>query len=318
MNRTVTLWVVCALFLAATQACERASTGGSAPPPKPAAPAPAEQPSVVPSVAASTDGMVLIKGATFLMGTDDAFPYEGPAHRVTVKSFWIDRHEVTVAAFARFVKATNHKTEAEKFGWSGVFDVKTGDWKRVDGADWRHPEGPDTSAKPQEPVVHISWSDASAYAKWAKKRLPTEAEWEYAAAGGSAGKRFHWGDDFLLNGKCVANWWQGTFPERNTAEDGYVGRAPVGSFPANGYKLYDMAGNVWEWCSDWFDEGYYSRSPEIDPPGPSSGTERVIRGGSWMCSQNYCQGIRVAARSHSTTDSGLNNLGFRCVRDEIR
>ena len=213
------------------------------------------------------------------MGTDDAFPYEGPAHRVTVKSFWIDRHEVTVASFTRFVEATKYKTEAEKFGWSGVFDVKAGEWKRVDGADWRHPEGPGTSAKPQEPVVHVSWNDAAAYAKWAKKRLPTEAEWEYAASGGSAGKRFNWGDDFRLNGKCVANWWQGTFPEQNTGEDGYVGRAPVGKFPPNRYKLYDMAGNVWEWCGDWFDEGYYSgvrKSIRPDPrPAPSGSSEAV-------------------------------------------
>ena len=243
--------------------------------------------------------MVFLRGGTFLMGANDGFPYEGPAHQVAVKSFWMDRHEVTVAEFRRFVEATGYKTEGEKFGWSGVFHVEKGEWQKVDGADWRHPEGPQSSSQPDEPVTQVSWNDAAAYARWAGKRLPTEAEWEYAARGGLAGKTYAWGDELRPNGKHLANWWQGHFPERNTGEDGFLGRAPVGSFPPNGYGLHDMTGNVWEWAADWFEEG----------------KERVIRGGSWMCSENYCQGFRVAARSHAAPDSGLNNLGFRCVKE---
>ena len=262
------------------------------------------------------EGMVLVRGGTFRMGDEDGHvPGESPAHDVTLKSFWMDRHEVTVEEFARFVEATNYKTDAERFGWSGVFDTETGDWARSDGADWRHPEGPASKARPLEPVTHVSWDDAAAYARWAGKRLPTEAEWEFAARGGLVGKTYSWGDELRPGGKPVANWWQGSFPEQDTGEDGFRGRAPVESFPPNGYGLYDMGGNVWEWCADWFDEGYYARSPKADPKGPEAGDERVIRGGSWMCSENFCTNYRAAARSHSPPDSGLNNLGFRCVRD---
>jgi formylglycine-generating enzyme required for sulfatase activity len=242
-------------------------------------------------------------------------PEESPPHEVAVKSFWIDAREVTVAEFARFVEATGYRTEAERFGWSGVFNVETGEWGRVDGADWRHPEGPESRAASDEPVCQVSWNDAAAYAKWAGKRLPTEAEWEYAARGGLAGKRYAWGDELRPGGKPVANWWQGRFPERDTGEDGFKHRAAVGSFPPNGYGLFDVAGNVWEWSADWFDAEYYARSPKANPFGPDAGTERVIRGGSWMCSENYCSNYRVSARSHATPDSGLNNLGFRCAGD---
>ena len=259
--------------------------------------------------------MVHVKGGSFLMGTEDGHSYEGPAHEVTLRSFWIDRHEVTVAKFAEFIQATGYKTEAETFGWSGVFDTKSGEWKKVDGADWRHPDGPGSTASPQEPVTQISWNDAAAYARWAGNRLPTEAEWEYAARGGLVGKKYAWGDEIPSNGKRVANWWQGVFPEKDTGEDGYKGRAPVGSYPPNGYGIYDITGNVWEWCADWFDEDYYEMDASIGPQGPAEGSERVIRGGSWLCSDNFCQGYRVAARSHTPPDSGLNNLGFRCVRD---
>jgi formylglycine-generating enzyme len=259
--------------------------------------------------------MVLIPGGSFDMGTDDGMPFEGPVHRVTVKLFCMDEREVTVAEFSRFVEATHYLTEAEKYGWSVVFDVKTGEWSRVDGANWRHPEGSGTTTQRDEPVVQISWNDANAYAKWAGKRLPTEAEWEFAARGGLIGKTYAWGDDLRPGGKPVANWWQGVFPDRNTGEDGFLGRAKVGSFSPNGYGLFDMAGNVWEWTSAWYSEDYYSKSPSQDPKGPPSGEERVIRGGSWMCAENFCSNYRVAARSHSSPDTGLNNLGFRCVKD---
>ena len=267
------------------------------------------------STAVPSGEMVFIRGGTFRMGTDDGMPHEGPAHEVTVKSFWIDRHEVTVAEFARFVEATRYVTEAERFGWSGVFDARTGDWTRVDGANWRQPEGIGSQAQPREPVTQVSWNDAQEYARWAGKRLPTEAEWEYAARGGLAGRRYAWGDDLRPHGRPVANWWQGHFPDRDTGEDGFTGRAPVGSFAPNNFGLHDVAGNVWEWCADWFDESYYRRSPGRDPRGPEGGAERVLRGGSWMCSENFCTNYRVAGRGHATPDTGLNNLGFRCARD---
>ena len=263
----------------------------------------------------SNDGMILIRGGIFAMGTDDGMPFEGPVHKVELNSFLIDEHEVTVSEFERFVNATGYKTDAEKFGWSGVFDLKTGEWKRSSGANWRHPDGVESNAEPDEPVCQISWNDANAYAKWAGKRLPTEAEWEYAARGGLAGKKYAWGNDLRPNGKPVANWWQGTFPSQNTGEDGFINRSPVKSFAPNGYGLYDVAGNVWEWCSDWYDDEYYQKSPEENPAGAKVGNEHVIRGGSWMCAENFCTNYRVAARSHATPDTGLNNLGFRCVRD---
>lgn len=261
------------------------------------------------------DGMVLLRGGSFEMGTDDGMPFEAPVHRVTVKPFWIDEHEVTVGEFAKFVEATGYKTEAEKFGWSVVFNMDSGEWTRVDGANWRGPEGGNAEAPSDEPVVQVSWNDANVYAKWAGKRLPTEAEWEFAARGGLVGKKYAWGDELRPGGKPVANWWQGVFPEKNTGEDGFVKRARVKSFPPNGYGLYETGGNVWEWCSDWYSEDYYQSSPHDDPKGPSSGEERVIRGGSWMCAENFCTNYRVAARSHSSPDTGLNNLGFRCVKD---
>jgi formylglycine-generating enzyme required for sulfatase activity len=260
--------------------------------------------------------MALIKGGTFSMGADKEMPDEAPAHEVSVDAFWMDRREVSVEEFSKFVAATGYQTDAERFGWSGVFKRETGEWERVDGADWRRPEGPDsTAAAPDEPVCQVSWHDAEAYARWMGKRLPTEAEWEYAARGGLARKRYAWGDELRPGGHPVANWWQGRFPERDTGEDGFKGRAPVGSFAPNGYGLFDVAGNVWEWCADWYAGDYYEASARNNPMGPGAGDERVIRGGSWMCAENFCSNYRVASRSHAAPDSGLDNLGFRCARD---
>lgn len=260
-------------------------------------------------------GMVLIKGGAFQMGSNNGMPDERPVHSVEVKSFWMDEHEVTVAEFAQFVEATNYRTEAEQFGWSGVFNVETGEWEKTDGADWRHPDGSRSEALPDEPVTQVSWTDAAAYAKWIGKRLPTEAEWERAARGGLIGKEYSWGDELRPEGRPIANWWQGHFPAKNTGEDGFIKRARVKSFPPNDYGLYDMAGNVWEWTADWYAADYYARSAKRDPRGAEGGTERVLRGGSWLCSENFCSNYRVAGRSHATPDSGLNNLGFRCARD---
>lgn len=260
-------------------------------------------------------GMIFVKGGRFEMGEAGEMPFEAPVHTVELDSFLIDEHEVTVAEFAKFVEATNYRTEAEKFGWSGVFDFESGAWRRGDGADWRHPEGKNSTAKETEPVCQISWNDAAAYAKWAGKRLPTEAEFEFAARGGLAGKKYAWGDELKPGGKFLANWWQGPFPAENTREDGFLGRAPVKSFAPNGYGLFDMTGNVWEWTGDWFDENYYAVSPEKNPRGAPDGTEKSIRGGSFLCADNFCSNYRVAGRSRSAPDSGLSNLGFRCARD---
>ena len=261
------------------------------------------------------DGMRLLPGGEFLMGADKEMPNEAPVHTVKIKPFWIDKTEVTVGDFEKFIKATNYKTEAEKFGWSGVFKVEESGWVKADGANWRNPFGDKTKPNPNEPVSQVSWTDANEYAKWAGKRLPTEAEWEYAARGGLVQKRYVWGDELRPNGKPVANWWQGDFPEENTFEDGFLKLAPIGSFAPNGYGLFDMTGNVWEWTADWYDENYYQNSPTENPTGPTIGREKVIRGGSWLCSEVYCSNYRTSARSHTPPDSGLNNTGFRCVRD---
>jgi formylglycine-generating enzyme required for sulfatase activity len=264
----------------------------------------------------SPPGMVRISSGTFRMGTLDGPSHETPVHEVEIQSFYIDRTEVTVGDFARFVEATGYKTEAESIGWSGVFDPEQHGWSAVNGATWRHPDGPARPpASPVEPVTQVSWNDAQAYAKWIGKRLPTEAEWEYAARGGMDQSPYVWGPVLRPGGRPVANWWQGAFPDQDTGEDGFRGRAPVGRFAPNAFGLLDVTGNVWEWCADWYDPRYYAQSPRLSPSGPATGSERVLRGGSWMCSENYCSNYRPGARSHATPDSGLNNTGLRLVRD---
>lgn len=273
-------------------------------------------PALAASRAATLPGMVHVRGGSFAMGSADALAmaHERPVHVVTVDAFWIDRTEVTVAQFAAFVQATGYSTDAEKYGWSGVFDSARAAWVRVDGADWRHPDGPDSHAGANDPVTHVSWNDAQAYSQWKGHRLPTEAEWEYAARGGLAGKAYSWGDELRPGGKPMANWWQGSFPVRNTLEDKFAGPAPVASFPANGYGLFDVTGNVWEWVADWYAPDYYARSSARDPQGPAHGSERVMRGGSYLCASNFCSNYRVAGRSHATPDTSLSNVGFRTVK----
>lgn len=280
--------------------------------------------------------MIYIPGGEFLMGTNskEGFPQdgEGPVRKVKVNSFLIDATTVTNAQFAEFVKETGYKTDAEKFGWSFVFHLlltpemkkrvtkvamETPWWYVVEGAYWYQPEGPGSHIEDRmdHPVVHVSWNDAANYCEWAGKRLPTEAEWEYAVRGGLEQKRYPWGDELLVNNQHYCNIWQGVFPVQNTAEDGYIGTAPAKSFPPNGYGLYNVVGNVWEWCSDWFTRSIHNRGGRDNPKGPPTGTAKVMRGGSYLCHKSYCNRYRVAARSSNTPDSSSGNIGFRCVAD---
>jgi formylglycine-generating enzyme required for sulfatase activity len=277
--------------------------------------------------------MALLPGGRFLMGTDDRLGYpadgEGPVRPVTLSPFWIDVAAVCNRQFAEFVAATRYTTDAERYGCSFVFGGLLPDnfpetraiaaapwWREVPGAEWRHPEGPqsDLAGRDDHPVVHVSWHDAMAYCAWAGKRLPTEAEWEYAARGGLAQQRYPWGGELTPDGEHRCNIWQGMFPSTNTLDDGYYGTAPVREYPPNGYGLYNVVGNVWEWCSDWF-TSRFARDEQSDPAGPALGTHRVIRGGSYLCHASYCFRYRVAARSSNTPDSSTGNMGFRCARD---
>ena len=280
--------------------------------------------------------MIYLSGGDFLMGTSSSEGFaddgEGPVRNITVKPFYMDKFAVTNAQFTEFVEATDYKTEAEQFGWSFVFYsfisedtakkvqqtvAGTPWWAVVEGAYWKNPEGPDSTVKDRlnHPVVHISWNDALVYANWAGKRLPTEAEWEYAARGGLEQKIYVWGDTLTPNDEHQCNIWQGTFPNHNTVEDGYIGTAPVDAYQPNHYGLYNMAGNVWEWCSDWFTRSHEEKGGNINPQGPATGESRAMRGGSYLCHKSYCNRYRVAARSSNTPDSSTGNLGFRCVVD---
>lgn len=281
-------------------------------------------------------GMIEIPGGEFIMGTSskEGFPAdgEGPARKIKVDSFLMDSTTVTNAQFSEFVKETGYKTEAEQFGWSFVFYSllspnmirkvrqvvrETPWWYTVEGAYWYQPEGPDSNieSRMDHPVIHVSWNDANAYCQWAGKRLPTEAEWEYAARGGLEQMRYPWGDELMMNDQHNCNIWQGVFPKHNTKEDGYEGTAPAKSFPPNGYGLYNVSGNVWEWCSDWFTRSIHNRGGRENPKGPDSGKAKVMRGGSYLCHESYCNRYRVAARSSNTPDSSSGNIGFRCVAD---
>lgn len=287
------------------------------------------------ATAEHTIAQARIPAGTFTMGdsSGDRNPADGevPLHEVTLAAFDIDVTSVTNADFARFVQATDYVTEAESFDFSAVFHLAlaadeddilgvppgTPWWYGVRGANWRHPAGRHSSIEglDDHPVVHVSWNDAQAYCAWAGERLPTEAEWEYAARGGLDGRRFVWGDELRPDGRWMLNIWQGAFPTHDTAEDGFSTTAPVRTFEPNGYGLWQMSGNVWEWCADWFSAGYYRRSPAADPAGPDTGEQRVMRGGSCLCHHSYCHRYRVAARSSNTPESTSGNLGFRCAGD---
>jgi formylglycine-generating enzyme len=281
----------------------------------------------------STTDMIRLESAAFLMGSEDeetvAADGEGPVRPIRLDSFYLDRSPVTNDQFAEFIRATSYQTEAERFTWSFVFaghlprpgeeDCPPGLhwWRKTDAADWRHPEGPDSSLSGREdhPVVHVSWNDAQVYAAWAGKRLPTEAEWEFAARGGLEQARYPWGNELTPGGRHLCNIWQGEFPHSNTAEDGYAGTAPVTAYPANGFGLNTITGNVWEWCADWFSPDYHRYATRTNPVGPARGTMRSMRGGSYLCHASYCNRYRVSARTSNTPDSATTNIGFRCARD---
>ena len=287
----------------------------------------------------STDNMIKLPGGKFLMGTNDEEGFtedgEGPIREVTLDSFYIDENTVTNFQFTKFIDDTGYKTEAEKYGWSFVFygllseeDQKadfqvaapTPWWCAIQGAQWNHPEGKDSDIgkRIDHPVVHVSWNDAQAYCQWSGKRLPTEAEWEYSARGGLVQKKFPWGDELTPGGEHRCNIWQGHFPDYNSMEDGFLGTAPAKSFKHNDFGLYNVSGNVWEWCNDWFSKDFHKTGTRNNPLGPSNGESKVMRGGSFLCHRSYCNRYRVAARSSNMADSSTSNIGFRCVMNSER
>jgi len=299
---------------------------------------------------ADTSAMILIESNSddgrihYKMGSEDDDIWradgEAPIRDVVIDPFYISPTTVTNAQFEKFVQATGYETEAEKFGWSFVFLVLLPKskqrklrnsmtvqglnwWYAIEGASWRKPEGSGSNIKKRmdHPVTHVSWNDATEYCQWAGVRLPTEAEWEYAARGGLAGKRMPWGDELEPDGKHRCNVWQGEFPQKNSAADGYIGTAPAKSFPANGFGLYNCSGNVWEWVGDWFEPKWRARQEVLDnPTGPhgkplGKEAQKMIKGGSFLCHHSYCNRYRVAARTGNTPESTTSNLGFRVVVD---
>ena len=358
-----------ALVLGAGLAWISAAVAADGPAPAPAtSPFAPTIPNPAPAPTNAPAGMVWVPGGEFSMGS--LLPSDGictlatqgavqdcqPVHRVYVNGFWMDKTDVTNDEFEKFVQATGYKTIAEiaptheqfptaplenLVAGSTVFTPTTNAvplddffqwWRYVHGANWRHPTGPesDIKGKGNYPVVQIAYADAAAYAKWAGKRLPTEAEWEFAARGGLAGKTFAWGNDLKPGGKWMANIYEGEFPVKDTGEDGFAGIAPVAQFPPNGYGLYDMAGNVWQWCSDWYRPDTYARlklaGVEVarNPQGPDKSynpgddqPQRVHRGGSFLCTDQYCTRYMVGTRGKGDVDTGSNHVGFRCVKDPL-
>jgi sulfatase modifying factor 1 len=281
----------------------------------------------------SVDGMIRLDGGRFLMGTDsaEAFPAdgEGPVREITLDPVYMDARPVSNEQFREFIRTSGYQTESERFGWSFVFHTHVPKeriedralgvewWCKVSGADWAHPEGPGSSidARLSFPVTHVSWNDAAAYAKWAGKRLPTEAEWEYAARGGLEQRIYPWGDELTPEGKHLCNVWQGDFPNTDAGEDGFTGVGPADAFPPNDYGLFGITGNAWEWCSDWFHPTFHAAATTLNPVGPPQGTTKVMKGGSYLCHRSYCNRYRVAARTSNTPDSATTNISFRTVRD---
>ena len=288
----------------------------------------------------SIEGMVRLDGGRFLMGGEGPETWtadgEGPVREVEVSPFAIGASAVTNAEFAEFVDATGYRTDSERFGWSFVFHLHVSKkrreklrkdravqnlewWLAVPGAHWRDPEGNRAAIddRLKHPVVHVSWADAEAYCRWSGTRLPTEAEWEFAARGGLEQRIYPWGDTFRPNGQWRANIFQGRFPENDTGADGFKGTAPADYYPPNDYGLCNCVGNVWEWCSDWFSPDHHVRHPEerLNPTGPKTGDRRVQRGGSFLCHDSYCNRYRISARIGNTPDSATANLGFRCAAD---
>ena len=273
------------------------------------------------SVDRQLGGMVLIPGGRFRMGDDFSVrPDERPAREITIDPFWMDEHEVTNRQFAEFVDQTGYVTTAETLGRALVFDRDCTQWVETEGANWRHPAGPDTwlDGLENHPAVQVSWYDAQAYAQWAGKRLPTEAQWEYAARAGLRDADYPWGREELVEGRYQANYYQGWYPDEDIQADGFDRLAPVKSFPANQFALYDLSGNAWEWCRDWYADDYYRSSPDNNPGGPRDGTMRVQRGGSWLSAENYRPGYKVSTRWRRSPEACYQDVGFRCARNEVQ
>ncbi len=281
-----------------------------------------------------SEGAVTLPGGVFLMGNEsdeaNALDGEGPVRPVRLSPFALEKYPVTNARFSRFVEETNYRTEAELFGWSFVFWAniskkrystvvadtvqQTPWWCKVPGATFRSPEGPgsDLRERQNHPVVHVTWNDTQAFCRWAGMRLPSEAEWEYAARGGLEQNVYPWGNKLRVDGRHQCNIYQGDFPNEDTGDDGFRGTCPVDAFPANGFGLYSFSGNAWDWCADWFGTSH-DAGETTDPQGPDGGDGRVMRGGSFLCHKSYCNRYRVAARTANTPDSSSSNISFRCA-----